>query len=68
MTVVRGKNRNDNFGEGRSGAVRIFNPERQSVKRPGEPPEVASLVKWLCSDWAAFVDGLAWRVDGGLSI
>ncbi|MCI0852623.1 MAG: SDR family oxidoreductase [Chloroflexi bacterium] len=41
---------------------------RQSVKRPGEPPEVASLVKWLCSDWAAFVDGLAWRVDGGLSI
>jgi len=41
---------------------------KQSVKRPGEPPEVASLVKWLCSDGAAFVDGVAWRVDGGLSI
>ena len=41
---------------------------RQSVKRPGEPPEVASLVKWLCSDGAAFVDGVAWRVDGGLSV
>ena len=42
--------------------------ERQGVKRPGEPPEVASLVKWLCSDGAAFVDGVAWRVDGGLSV
>ena len=39
----------------------------QSVKRPGEPEEVAALVRWMCSDEAAFVDGVAWAIDGGLS-
>ena len=38
---------------------------RQFVKRPGESHEVASLVKWLCSDGAAFVDGAVWPIDGG---
>ena len=38
----------------------------QSVKRWGEADEVASLVLWLCSDEAAFVNGVAWQVDGGL--
>ena len=40
---------------------------RQSVKRPGEPHEVASLVRWLCSDGAAFVDGAIWPIDGGFT-
>ena len=39
----------------------------QSVKRPGEPEEVAALVRWMCSDEAAFVDGVAWAIDGGLT-
>lgn len=38
----------------------------QSVKRWGQADEVASLVLWLCSDEAAFVNGVAWQVDGGL--
>ncbi len=38
---------------------------RQSVKRPGEAAEVASLVRWMCSDEAAFVNGVAWAIDGG---
>ena len=38
---------------------------RQSVKRPGEPEEVAALVRWMCSDEAAFVSGVAWPIDGG---
>ena len=38
---------------------------RQNTKRPGESIEVASLVKWLCSDGAAFVDGVALPIDGG---
>jgi len=38
---------------------------RQFVKRPGESHEVASLVKWLCSDGAAFIDGAIWPIDGG---
>ena len=40
---------------------------RQSVKRPGEPEEVAALVRWMCSDEAAFVTGVAWPIDGGLT-
>ena len=44
---------------------RIFS--RQSVKRLGESAEVASLVRWMCSDEAAFVSGVAWPIDGGLT-
>ncbi len=39
----------------------------QSIKRHGEVNEVASLVLWLCSDDAAFVNGVAWQVDGGFT-
>lgn len=39
---------------------------RQSVKRYGEANEVANLVLWLCTDDAAFVNGVAWQIDGGL--
>ena len=39
---------------------------KQTVKRHGEPSEIASAVKWLCSDGASFVDGVAWRIDGGM--
>lgn len=38
----------------------------QSIKRFGEPEEVAALVRWMCSDEAAFVTGVAWPIDGGL--
>jgi NAD(P)-dependent dehydrogenase (short-subunit alcohol dehydrogenase family) len=41
---------------------------RQTIKRHGVPSEIASAVKWLCSDGASFVDGAAWRIDGGLAI
>jgi NAD(P)-dependent dehydrogenase (short-subunit alcohol dehydrogenase family) len=40
---------------------------RQSVKRYGEPEEVAALVRWMCSDEAAFVTGVAWPIDGGFT-
>jgi NAD(P)-dependent dehydrogenase (short-subunit alcohol dehydrogenase family) len=36
-------------------------------KRLGEPAEVASLVAWLCSDEASFVNGAFYAVDGGFT-
>ena len=35
------------------------------IGRIGEPPEVAEVVTWLCSDKASFVTGAAHFVDGG---
>ncbi len=46
--------------------VQEFFYERQSMRRAGTPEEVAALVRWLCSEEAAFVSGVAWAIDGGL--
>jgi NAD(P)-dependent dehydrogenase (short-subunit alcohol dehydrogenase family) len=37
-------------------------------KRIGKPEEVAELVAFICSDKAAFINGQAIRIDGGLGI
>jgi NAD(P)-dependent dehydrogenase (short-subunit alcohol dehydrogenase family) len=47
--------------------LKSFVYSRQSVKRPGESEEVAALVRWMCSEEAAFVSGVAWAIDGGLT-
>ena len=36
------------------------------LKREGEPEEVASVVAFLCSDWASYMSGQIVNVDGGL--
>jgi NAD(P)-dependent dehydrogenase (short-subunit alcohol dehydrogenase family) len=38
------------------------------LKRIGQPREIAELIKFLCSDSAAFITGQAIRIDGGLGI
>ncbi len=35
--------------------------------RPGTPPEVAELIAFLASDGAAFINGVAYALDGGLT-
>ncbi len=36
------------------------------LKREGEPKEVASVVAFLCTDWASYMSGQVVNVDGGL--
>lgn len=36
------------------------------LKREGEPEEVASVVAFLCSNWASYMSGQIVNVDGGL--
>ncbi len=59
-----------------SGFAKLFNPEdpdaaeadfarRQPMGRLGRPSEIASVVAFLASDAASYVNGVAWLVDGG---
>ena len=38
------------------------------AKRPGHPAEIASMVRYLASDETAFISGVSYDVDGGMSI
>ena len=38
---------------------------RVPARRVGDPKEVASVVRWLCSDDASYVNGAVYTVDGG---
>ncbi|GAA2031349.1 SDR family oxidoreductase [Terrabacter terrae] len=39
-----------------------------SMRRLGEPREVASVITWLCSDEASYVTGQVLNVDGAISL
>lgn len=54
----------DRFTKGESQAMNALT-EDEPVGRLGKPEEIASAVKWLCSEGSAFVTGHALVVDGG---
>jgi meso-butanediol dehydrogenase / (S,S)-butanediol dehydrogenase / diacetyl reductase len=42
-----------------------LDPNVVSLKRAGDPKEIAEVVSFLVSDKASYVNGAAWEVDGG---
>ncbi|MBY6410864.1 SDR family oxidoreductase [Rhodococcus sp. BP-252] len=68
MTDAMMDKRAEEEGTDREGAIEGFLAEERpfmELGRRGEPDEVASVVVFLCSDRASFVNGSNYRVDSG---
>ncbi|SNS51658.1 NAD(P)-dependent dehydrogenase, short-chain alcohol dehydrogenase family [Rhodococcoides kyotonense] len=68
MTDAMMDKRAEEKGTDREGAIDSFLKEERpfmELGRRGEPDEVASVVVFLCSDRASFVNGSNYRVDSG---
>ncbi len=68
MTDAMMDQRAEERGTDRDEAIESFFSEERpymELKRRGEPEEVASVVVFLCSDRASFVNGSNYRVDSG---
>lgn len=55
----------DKFHKENKEEVRVELRARQPIGRLGRPEEVASMVRYLASDEAAFITGAAMAIDGG---
>jgi NAD(P)-dependent dehydrogenase (short-subunit alcohol dehydrogenase family) len=68
MTDAMMEKRADELGTSREEAIESFLAEERpniELKRRGEVDEVASVIAFLCSERASFVNGANYRVDAG---
>ncbi|WP_260417118.1 SDR family oxidoreductase [Paractinoplanes abujensis] len=68
MTDVMMRKRADENGTSFDEAIASFLADERphmTLGRRGEPAEVASVIAFLCSEQASFVNGSNWRVDAG---
>lgn len=68
MTDAMMTKRAEQTGQGFDEAIESFLDEERpylELHRRGEPDEVASVIAFLCSDRASFVNGSNYRVDAG---
>ncbi|MDN5683013.1 SDR family NAD(P)-dependent oxidoreductase [Corynebacterium glyciniphilum] len=68
MTDAMMDKRAAELGVDRDRAIESFLDNKRpylALKRRGEPQEVASVIAFLCSDRASFINGANYRVDGG---
>lgn len=68
MTDAMMRGRAEDLGVGFDEAIESFLAEERpfmSLGRRGQPAEVASVIVFLCSDAAGFVNGSNYRVDSG---
>ena len=54
-------------GSGKAPELRPEDHSQHPAGRVGKPEDVASLVAWLVSPEAAFVDGSNFVIDGGMT-
>ena len=55
----------DNFHKDNKEQIRVELRARQPIGRLGQPQEIASMVRYLVSDEAAFISGSIFTIDGG---
>ena len=62
------RDRHRGLQHGERGDERADRRAARSLKRPGEPQEIANAIAFLCSDLASYITGIELNVSGGVEL